>query len=332
MKKHVFIPIICGALMIMLIVFPEQSLAGGSDALDKWFSTVLPCLLPFFFLSGIIVQYLPKKIGFKNMWCAYFFVTGLCMLSGYPMSAKLTASLYSQKLLNRSSAVRLACVCSVTGPAFIVGAISTSMLASASLSLYLLPAHYISSLIIMLILQLARPVHVSGFYPGDERTPNLGKSMLESATSSFAAMLNICVLMVVFTAITRVISSSLPVLAPVAGVFEMTTGCFTVSSLDITLETKLVIISFLCSFAGLAIHAQSHSLFSLCGLKLKGFFVTKLVHGLLSALITFILLKTFTVPAPASSGTPGDFSVVIILGSLGVAVGIVSAVLARRAN
>ena len=75
------------------------------------------------------------------------------------------------------------------------------------------------------------------------------------------------------------------------GSIEITNGCSMLSSSSLPISLKLSLISFLCSFSGLSIIAQSYSFMNKHNISLLRYFLFKLFQGVLSFFITFIFSK-----------------------------------------
>ena len=96
-------------LLGFMFAFPKLTLEASREGLLLWFRTLLPTLLPFMILSNFLIRFncIEKILNpFRKIWAAilglspygaYAYLLGL--LCGYPMGAKLTADLYSQKEL-----------------------------------------------------------------------------------------------------------------------------------------------------------------------------------------------------------------------------------------
>lgn len=129
MKKRITILTIC-LLLAFLLAFPKEALAAAREGLGLWLDTLLPTLLPFLILTGILLRtdgitriVQPIAPFFKVLTGlsgegAYAFVLGL--LCGYPMGAKLTADLYHAGKINRQESEYLLTCCNNPSPAFLV--------------------------------------------------------------------------------------------------------------------------------------------------------------------------------------------------------------------
>ena len=85
--------------LLFLLLFPEESAESAKSGLMLWFYTLLPSMLPFMILSGILMKagFIEKVLSFtKGFWKSVFHLSpmggyGLLMgiFCGYPMGAKL---------------------------------------------------------------------------------------------------------------------------------------------------------------------------------------------------------------------------------------------------
>ena len=129
MKNFTFRLTIAGIFLIMLFQ-PSKVFEGASSGLLLWFQIVLPTLLPFIFISGILVKsnavsLLTNLTGpllsrfFKvSKTGTYPVATGF--LCGYPMGAKAVSDLAFNGLIANKEARYLLSFCNNTSPAFIM--------------------------------------------------------------------------------------------------------------------------------------------------------------------------------------------------------------------
>ena len=127
-KKIILLSVIL--LLLFLLCYPAEALAAARNGLKLWLETLLPTLLPFMILTGILVHtdwitkiLQPTAPFFKVVFGlspggAYVFLLGL--LTGYPMGAKLTADLYYAGKISRQEAEYLLTFCNNPSPAFLI--------------------------------------------------------------------------------------------------------------------------------------------------------------------------------------------------------------------
>lgn len=115
-------------LTICILTNSPLSLAYATLGLELWFQKMIPALLPFMILSGIMVRLkLTEKMSMalfpllgpvyrvrKNV--VYCMMLGF--LCGFPMGAKVTAELLERDMLTRREAEYLLAFCNNIGPVY----------------------------------------------------------------------------------------------------------------------------------------------------------------------------------------------------------------------
>ena len=72
---------------------------------------------------------------------------------------------------------------------------------------------------------------------------------------------------------------------------EVSYGSKIISLSSVTLDTKLVLLSFLIAFSGLAVIGQVSGILSSFKLNIKKYIAFKITHGIFSSIVCFIILK-----------------------------------------
>ena len=118
-------------LFIYLLFSPGEAVRASAKGVDLWFHTVLPALLPFIILSGILVRsgiLLPifrkaDKIFriFPGLSGAGVYALLLGIFCGFPMGAKITAELLREGSVSFREAKLLLQVSNHVSPAFLLG-------------------------------------------------------------------------------------------------------------------------------------------------------------------------------------------------------------------
>ncbi|MCD7867148.1 MAG: hypothetical protein LUG62_02905 [Clostridiales bacterium] len=128
--RPLLLPVFSGLLLIFLLFYPQEALQAAREAMELWRDTMLPTLLPFLILTGVLshTDRIPgllsplapvwRRLFGLSPWGAYVFLLGL--LCGYPMGAKLTADLYRADRLDKREAEYLLTFSCNPSPAFLV--------------------------------------------------------------------------------------------------------------------------------------------------------------------------------------------------------------------
>lgn len=310
---------IAGIACIIMVVFPAIALNSAQKGVSLWASSVLPALLPFFICANFMTSLgLPVIIGkffeepFRKLFGApgaSAFVFSISITSGYPMGAKLIGDMGRLNEITKDDAKRMLTFCSTSGPLFMLGAVGVGMLNSPAAGIVIAIAHYLGAILNGLIFRIITAISSksrnkytqkkhSNYIPEYIGKDNLLDIFTDSIISSFRALGIICGYIVLFTLITDFIQFS-GVLnffensynrGLFKGFFEMTVGCNSIAgTFDTSLALKCIICSFIISWGGLSVLAQSMSM--LAGLEISVLFytVTKLTHGLLAGLIAWMI-------------------------------------------
>jgi hypothetical protein len=93
----------------------------------------------------------------------------------------------------------------------------------------------------------------------------------------------------------------------IAGAMEITTGCQLLGEATLPFNYKLVAISLIIGWGGLSIHSQAISFLANTDLSTGVYFLSKLLHGVFSAIITYVLLWFHEVESVAAFGNLEHF-------------------------
>ena len=116
------------ALFFLILRYPRLSVGYAAAGLHSWFECMVPALLPFMILSGIMIhQNLTVRFAkvlspvLKPLYrmddnCIYCILLGF--FCGFPMGAKTVAELYGRKQLSKRDASLLLAFCNNIGPVY----------------------------------------------------------------------------------------------------------------------------------------------------------------------------------------------------------------------
>lgn len=320
--KNGLFSIAIALLLLSLILFPEESVAAARDGVELCLNVILPSLFPFFVLSTLCVELgLIQGLGrlLERVMYPLFHVNGACsvafllgIVGGYPVGARTAIELYEKGECSKTEAERLLSFCNNSGPAFILGVVGAGIFASSTAGLWLYGAHVAASVLVGLLFR---------FYGGHgSEAPHLNSSPISatgfadaftgSVKNAFYGTLNICGFVIFFTVLIRLLflTGIITALATgitwllrgfgmqqawaeglLSGVIEMTSGVWTLRDVAGTLGNRLCMAAFILGWAGLSVHCQVLSFIGSSGLSTKTYFFGKLLHGLLSAGIIYLL-------------------------------------------
>ncbi len=310
---------------IFLVVYPKTTLEAARTAIELCLDTIIPSLFPFFVCSGLlsslgfsalcsrILSPLMRKLFNLPGCCALAFFLGL--VSGYPVGAYTAADLYSKGQCTKIEAEHMTAFCNNSGPLFVIGVVGTAFLKSPVLGYFLYISHILSAVIVGFFLR---------FYKAQERKfsrelpPSLEIPKKEAVISfgnvidsSVFSTLKVCGFVIFFSVFTSTLPS-IPLKPILYSTAEITGGINELSQLETSTSAKLSLISFFLAFSGLSVLFQVSAIATPKGISLCPYVFGKTLQGLLSALITNILVRfvpsTISVFLPWQGGIPTELS------------------------
>lgn len=339
LKKNlatISLAIIFCLLVIYIVIYPNQAFKASLEGLLLWFNVVLPALLPFFICVEILIGLgIVSFLGscFRFIMRPLFRIPGegsfvffMSIASGYPVGAKITASLLENNICNKIEAQRMLNLCSTSGPLFIIGAVATGILGNPKLGLLLASSHYLSAISAGFLMRFwgssknnagnmkSRPIMINPLKEMLDYRKKDGRSfgilMGDAVRNGVNLIFIIGGFIILFSVIAAVLKTSgalqmfskficalLPFLnlnpqavsSLIIGLLEMTNGIKESALVDMSLISKLTLISFMIGFGGLSINAQVLSVISKTSLKFGLYFIVKIFQGLAAAFYTYAL-------------------------------------------
>lgn len=308
-------------LMLGLVLMPKMCMDSALKGIDLCINIVIPTLFPFFVCSKLLI-----KNGFAKSVSSYFggimrplfnvpgcgaFALLIGLISGCPVGARTVVDMYKKSLCTKTEAQRMISFCNNAGPLFIMGSVSVGMLGCPHLSGILYLSHIISAIIVGVVMSNYRKkekITTQSFCSKAEITPSGGIS--ESISESAAIMGYVCGFVVFFSVATAIFRQSgiAEVIAyrfsdkslcksVIYGMLEMTNGISSLSECKISIA-MLGCVSFLLGFGGLSVILQVYGIISKHGLSIGLFTLTKLLQGIISSIITYIVISRAEISLP----------------------------------
>ncbi len=339
--KNLMLPMLCIIFILCLLLFSSTAFESAKKGLNLWLYVVFPSLFPFFVASEILKKSgFIKSIGillepimrplFNIPGCGSF-ALAMGITSGYPVGAKITASLREDDLLSRNEAERLLAFSNNSGPLFIAGSVAVGMLKLPDLGVILLISHIAASLTVGFVFRfLGR--NKNKFSKNKNRNlikrfrteyknnaldtkDNFGGVLGESIKNSvqlilmiggFIIFFSVIINLLLQTGIINYFSSILAIFlspfgfkqgiisAMLSGFIEITTGINMICGIEsLPILQKLVSISILIGWAGISVHAQVISILVKTDIRIGLYLSGKFLHGILSAIYIVIIYKLF---------------------------------------
>jgi sporulation integral membrane protein YlbJ len=149
-------------LVIIIILFPDAAFQSSLQGLTIWWQLVFPALLPFLILTELLIGFgVIQAVGtlLGPLMRLLFRLPGTGgwalasgLIVGFPIGAKITASLREKELLTRQEAQRLVNISHLCSPLFMITVVGVGFLHQSRLGLLLAVVHYAAAIVTGLII------------------------------------------------------------------------------------------------------------------------------------------------------------------------------------
>lgn len=253
----------------------------------------------------------------------------MSIISGYPVGAKIISEYHKMGIITTKQANKLGTFCSTSGPLFIIGTVGTALLGSPKIGYIIFLSHILGSILNGILFRnlyvdtsdcdINNNYHITSNKASNKNSQNdmptikenpsqnlLAESMKDSILSVLVVggwiaisfmVIDLLVSLNFFEPISNLIykifcnlgAKKEVINSTICGILEVSKGIVEISKLSISKCTASVIASFLIGFGGLSIFMQASTFLKETKMNLKFYLFQKIVHGTLSATLTFLL-------------------------------------------
>lgn len=340
-RKAAYLVAACAlSVTVAIVVYPDVAFEASVEGLRVWWQIVFPALLPFFIAAevlmalgvvhflGILLEPLMRPLFDVPGVGAFAFAMGLT--GGYPIGARITASLRRQGLCNQVEGERLVSFTNTADPLFMAGAVAVGMFRLASLGLTICAAHYISATIVGILLRLhggpqlrhdigsssrenilkraLAELHRARQADGRPFGELFGDSVRDSINSmlligGFIMMFSVIIRVLTVAGVTHFIAGPLaltlkplgvePTLVPpfVSGFFEITLGTELASRAVAPLMQRIMVANAIIAWSGLSVFAQVTTMCAGTDIRMTPYVFSRAAQAVISALVTLVLMS-----------------------------------------
>ncbi len=333
--RKAILPALFILFTVFLVIFSKENFTATKNGLALWFNSVVPSLLPFFIATELLSHTsIISSIGnFLDCFMkpifnvpgigAYALIMGI--ISGYPIGAKIVTEFRNNNLCTKAECERLLAFTNNSGPLFIIATVGISLFGNVEIGILLFLAHFLGSISVGLLFRFwkmkdVETLPVSSYRKNSINSvtfSNLGEVLTNSILNSIHSVVLIGGFVVLFSVIINILNNIgffyyfsyllSPILnefglsnsfstAILSGIIEVTNGINLISQIPMkAISTNLIITSFLLGFGGISIFLQVLSITSKSDLSIKAYFIGKLLHGTISAVLTYVFIKFFPI-------------------------------------
>ncbi len=284
---------------IVLISFSNICKSGVQRGMLICANVIIPSLFPFLVCILCLIN---MNINLKNKFISklIFFCFGqnfelfllmlFSMVGGYPVGCKLINRLYAQEKLSKKCANIMQMYCINAGPAFIITAIGNGVLGNKAFGIILFFSHIFASIIIAICMSKSMKKFCKCNNVVTPKNTNFADMFVKSTADAAQSIITICIYIILFSVINSYLIyflNDIPILKYIFYFTEVTTS--------ITKTKNIYLISFLLGFSGFSIWCQIFSLSKNAKIDLKLFILGRILHGGISCIITYLILKIFKI-------------------------------------
>lgn len=308
--KRLFFTIFCVMQIGFILVYPAEALKAAREGLNLWLNVMIPTLLPFLILTGILVQtdQISRLLApLKKLWKivlgispagAYAVLVG--MLCGYPMGAKTTSDLYENGEITKNEAEYLLTFVNQPSPVFVRTYLCQICLNGSvpfcRMLLILLVSEWMTAQFFRFIVFRKKNYFREETFTKKE-TPVIsspGAFLDVSIMNGFETVTRLGGYILMFSILSACISHFWNMKNLIgytlSGILELTTGLCRLQNANIHMQWKYLLTLFLTAFGGICITFQTRSLVTR-KLSMIPYITAKLLNGITTVLFALFFSK-----------------------------------------
>ena len=190
-----------------------------------------------------------------------------------------------------------------------MSSVGIAIFADLYAGLLFMVSHYLSAILIGLFFPCSNIIH-ENYQKVNEKTNKYNIKQTLSIGDCILKCFNTLIIILGFALIFNILSNIITQFTPyfiknpntlnvvdsiIYGISEISIGILKVSKLSIPYVYKMCITSFICSFGSISVMFQIYTVISKHGFKFKDILFYKFIHGILSFIITYILISNFVI-------------------------------------
>lgn len=302
-KKFIFLCILI--FIAYVLFFPQYAVTSAANGLVLWYEQVLPALLPFSIVSGILIHTdylyditnflypLTRHIVPTSRTGSFVLISGF--LFGFPMGSKSCAELLTSGKITKAEADVLFVITNNLSPAFISSYILCRKLGMPELVLPSYAVLYLPPLAAgnLLLRSHGRAQNTAFTYKkpasGSQITFKIVDAGIMDGFETLTRLGGYIMLFSMLSSMIQLFPFSAPVFAIAAGFTEITNGIHQIASSDLPDCTRYVLAMFFTAFGGLSGLAQTSSMIRGTGLSITYYVKFKLVLSAASAVLAWLI-------------------------------------------
>ena len=245
------------------------------EAFNICINNVLPSLIPFIFISNIIVK---KNLLINNIYSLNL----LCIISGSPSNSKYLKEYLNMGIIDINNLQRLLNYLQYVNPIYILNCIGLLTLNSKKLGLIIVISNIISSVILKLFVG---KIHLNKINT-EKCSDDVIIYSIKDTINTVIYIIGVITCFFIITSYIDIIFNISDKYKFIYGIFEITQGINYLKYSNLSIYLKTIISSFLISFGGLSIHIQIFGILDNKKIRYKPYLCYRIIHGTITIIIT----------------------------------------------
>lgn len=291
--NHLLTVIISFILIIIFVIDNNVVINGASYGLMLWYDNVLPILLPFMLISGILannINTIKSNINKEKLSILTTILLGV--LCGYPLGAKTCVDFVQKNNYSKYVGNMILPLCNNISPMFLSGYIAHNILNNNTPLLTIILFIYTPYILLLLIRILFTKKSNNQCFNTDIHIQEK-KSEHDYIFNSIIQITYVGVYIMICSIIIEFIYLIPTYLEPyrtfIAGITEITRGTLIVQQQKFNENLKTALILALTSFGGISSILQTNKVINKSGLSICQYVITKII----CATLTFTMVILF---------------------------------------
>lgn len=285
-------------LTLIIFLFNLDIVINSTLSASYLFITkVFVSIFPFIILSDILFYFnydlFLKKI-FGNIISKLFNVSKstsiiyvLSILTSHPTNSVYIKEMLDRKEIDENDINKILLTTYFPSIAFVIGTIGIGIYHSIKTGVFLYLTILIKNILIGIFL---RGKNLSKEIQSIKKNnitlqETISTSIIKGINISYTILGNIIIFTIIVNLLNNYLNINSTILSLISGMFEMTSGIFMISNLNINLSQKILLTSFILNFSGLSIIFQTTSILNKYKINIKKILIIKLIFSIMILLI-----------------------------------------------
>ena len=291
-------------LITTLIINPDIAINTINESYLLCFTKIFPSCAPFLLLSNILVRYdisqaCSKILGklFKKLFMVDshgVFVFIMSFLTGSPSNAKYIKDLYDLNYINSTTINKLLIFSQFVNPIFVLKIIGLDLFNSKIIGVKILISILLSNIISGLIYR-KKYVYYNIVSNNNHSNTNFITTLNESIFKTCKVLVQILGIItfmsLIINSIFHYLVCPINIKTVIIGLIEITKGINSIELTTFSQTTKILLVTFFCSFGGFSIHAQIFSIINNKKIRYLPYLICRIITALIAMLLICFLIN-----------------------------------------